>query len=88
MIFLGYLNKNIRTNNILYIALFRQGSIIGDEDAYADRTKYTTTVKCASNTGKLFMISKDELITRVKEKVDSWKILAQNAIDKEIKVLK
>lgn len=50
--------------------------------------KYTTTVKWTSKTGRLFVISAQELVTRLKEKPNWWDVFSANAIGKEIKLLK
>ncbi|CAI2382238.1 unnamed protein product [Moneuplotes crassus] len=82
------IKENNGTENMFCPELFCRGSLIGDEDIYAERDFHTATVKCTSNRGKLFAILKSELIPRLQEKADSWELFGANALNKEIKLLK
>ena len=63
------------------------GIVVGDTDAIFDRP-YSTTIKCASNSGELYAFSRDEFVRRVKSNDESWTIANKVAVTKEISFIK
>ena len=66
------------------IARICKGQMFGQEDVINDRN-YTTSVKCVSNSGKLFMIKSDEFYQRIKKDDLSKDILMNVSYEKDVR---
>ena len=67
-----------------FLGKFQKGSLIADEDLYFNRDWYSTSLKWSSETGKLFVISWEDLNSQLKSKLNSYEIFSKNAINKGI----
>lgn len=72
------LRKKAKNNNIC-IAIIQKGQIFGHDDVINDRP-YTTSVKCVSNNGRLYVISAHEFYFKMKKDDFCWRKL-NNIID-------
>ena len=55
----------IDKNNILFITIYGEKWLIGDEDLFSERTNYTTTVRWVSTKGKLYWIDNADLLNLI-----------------------
>ena len=78
----------IDKNNILFISVYGEKWLIGDEDLFAERVNYTTTVRWVSTKGKLYCISNVDLINLIKGKSNSYAAFGKGALSKDMDVLK
>lgn len=62
--------------------------MFGDEDVYAGRDVYTTTVKCISMKGKAYRIDNKDLMNIIKNKSTAFSVFGNAALNKDIDVLK
>ena len=75
-------------NNILFITVYGEKWLIGDEDLFAERESYSTTVRCVSTKGKLYWIDNTDLLNLIKPKNNSYTTFGKGALSKDMEVLK
>lgn len=56
--------------------------MLGQEDVVNMR-EHTTTVKCISNEGSLFVIPADEFIARLSRDKKTWKMIIEYSLEKD-----
>lgn len=72
----------------LRVAILTEGQLFGERDVVLNLNSntnvfYSTSVRCASVTGEVYAVKKEDFLSKIKFNRDSWNIFINNAIERE-----